>query len=1059
MNLEALRAGDVVDLAVRVMGRESLNQIKPYQPVDLHPLGVGQLALSQDGTRVAVSAIGRDAIREVESLGRPECRLSVLSATDGVEAIVRVWTFGRGLLLHREVVHIHMSEPVLVGIAERNDGPVTAEVAHDWLENNLSLPARSPGLRRFIARIDESESALGSAFTLVGVDVELDVRQIDRTLQATRLAPRRQDSALATVLVESAIGFGSDLSTGHNESAPLAALLAEGGYLRRWSRYNEVEFQEEEELAERVGECGYSSAEVMPTGAWRFQLSGASDFLTQLAPGMPVAAVGEAALVFGRKRSRFTGEVEFVRQSDNSVDVRPLSSSETPALVGKLRYALGGSSTSYQRRLDAARRLATGAVGIPELGPILEMRSSPARSVERRLRWDSPAVRAVFGGSAPTDAQKRAIEVALNTPDIAVVQGPPGTGKTKVIAAIAARVAEESGESGAARQVLLTSYQHDAVDNVASRTTVFGLPSVKEGRGERGGSWLQAWRQDRLRHAAELFNKVDQGEIAELRTWITERREAYFLAPVSSDSAGDLLDDVAQRAEQYLPARLIDELSSTSARLRAGRSGIERDRGLLASIRALRTTAEAHADDGPNNARRLLRRLEKQAQVRPEDLGPLELAAESEELSQDGLQTVLELKDRLLDTYGLTAVETLTPTRNEDVLRLLSRSMEAIDERMRQEGQGIAAVLARFVHDLETDPVGVEVALGSYAAVVAATCQASASLAARPDAVADSAPVNTVIVDEAARANPLDLQIPLCLASRRVVLVGDQRQLPHIVDGRIAQAVSSSELEATELEESLFGRLFRFLVAERESGRPDRVVTLTSQFRMHPLLGDFVSRSFYEPYGESLQSPLSATEFDHQLPGYEGRCAAWIDIPRSRGRERRVGTSRQRDIEAEVVATEVHRMMEADPQLTFGVITFYRAQVERILEELLLLGVAGYDPDSGKLDIYSSNWRYTTDRDGQVVERIRVGTVDAFQGKEFDVVFLSTVRTPDSRVAHQNAAFGHLVIENRLCVSMSRQRRLLVAVGDREGLLTHPAADEHIRPLRDFARLCDEESS
>jgi hypothetical protein len=61
--------------------------------------------------------------------------------------------------------------------------------------------------------------------------------------------------------------------------------------------------------------------------------------------------------------------------------------------------------------------------------------------------------------------------------------------------------------------------------------------------------------------------------------------------------------------------------------------------------------------------------------------------------------------------------------------------------------------------------------------------------------------------------------------------------------------------------------------------------------------------------------------------------------------------------------------------------------------------------------------------------RVRIGTVDAFQGREFDVVFLSTTRTqkPGSRGPNP---FGFLVLPNRLNVAMSRQKRLLVAVGD-----------------------------
>ncbi len=57
---------------------------------------------------------------------------------------------------------------------------------------------------------------------------------------------------------------------------------------------------------------------------------------------------------------------------------------------------------------------------------------------------------------------------------------------------------------------------------------------------------------------------------------------------------------------------------------------------------------------------------------------------------------------------------------------------------------------------------------------------------------------------------------------------------------------------------------------------------------------------------------------------------------------------------------------DAGQDLTFGVISFYRAQAERIRGSL----ADHADPD-----------------------RLLVGTVDSFQGREFDVVFLSVVRS------------------------------------------------------------------
>jgi superfamily I DNA and/or RNA helicase len=58
-----------------------------------------------------------------------------------------------------------------------------------------------------------------------------------------------------------------------------------------------------------------------------------------------------------------------------------------------------------------------------------------------------------------------------------------------------------------------------------------------------------------------------------------------------------------------------------------------------------------------------------------------------------------------------------------------------------------------------------------------------------------------------------------------------------------------------------------------------------------------------------------------------------------------------------------------------------------------------------------------------------VGTVDSFQGREFDVVLLSTVRSNVDRV-NLKRRVGFLSVRNRLCVALSRAKRLMVTVGD-----------------------------
>ena len=58
------------------------------------------------------------------------------------------------------------------------------------------------------------------------------------------------------------------------------------------------------------------------------------------------------------------------------------------------------------------------------------------------------------------EKQLKAIEGALNSPDIYLIQGPPGTGKTTVIRRIVNEIIKNKQE------VLVTSYQNMAVDNV-----------------------------------------------------------------------------------------------------------------------------------------------------------------------------------------------------------------------------------------------------------------------------------------------------------------------------------------------------------------------------------------------------------------------------------------------------------------------------------------------------------------------------------------------------------------------------------------------------------------
>lgn len=97
---------------------------------------------------------------------------------------------------------------------------------------------------------------------------------------------------------------------------------------------------------------------------------------------------------------------------------------------------------------------------------------------------------------------------------------------------------------------------------------------------------------------------------------------------------------------------------------------------------------------------------------------------------------------------------------------------------------------------------------------------------------------------------------------------------------------------------------------------------------------------------------------------------------------------------------------------------------------------------------------------------LEVGTVDAFQGKEFDIVFLSIVRSSidkgavpnegaEDREKRLNRRYGHLRLSNRMNVAMSRQRRLLVVVGDKS-MAEGETATLGAPALASFLNLCME---
>ncbi|MEU6730462.1 AAA domain-containing protein [Nonomuraea wenchangensis] len=769
-----------------------------------------------------------------------------------------------------------------------------------------------------------------------------------------------------------------------------------------------------------------------------------------------------------------TGAVVNADEEERFVDLRMVrhggddERQTEPPGRGFLHAAIRGDRRRLERRNRALRRLLNEHIPLPQLLSLLQ--GTAVRGNSRRpVPAMSAAAEACFAKRNPNAEQRLALDTALNTPDIAIIQGPPGTGKTQLIAALQIRLAEEGRDHAVvSRSVLLTSYQHAAVDNLVERSNVWDLPAVKIDSQSRGSTaHIENWRLATIRGLKEEVNSTPEGRRSMVLRAVARQTADYCRAPMPVEELARVLGRTAEQVSGLVSDELLGRLRQLVAELAAATrvAGFQADHrraSTLRAVRGIRCLPESFGDDGPLKAAAALTFLDHVPAVDERHRELLRRAADWLEFEPPPFLAELSaVRDELLDRLTDRADRLFRPAAREDVVDLLNDIVDDLSSRSRATTEGVRLALLEYLDELEGDPEAVLATLRLYTTSLAATCQQADSPAVQ--AAKDGERLfDTVIVDEAARANPLDLLIPLTLATRRVVLVGDQDQLPHMLEPDVEHELRSDDSqELATLRESLFGRLFTLLHDGDDTPGPRRAVRLRSQYRMHQVLGNFVGHSFYR---DTLHSPRPDEDFSHQLDGYDDRPAAWLRVPQSAGREH-AGQSKARRAEARAIAKELSRHMFTRPDLKFGVISFYSAQVRLIWEELVKEKLA---------ERHKSGFRPVEDlrRDADGSERIRlqVGTVDAFQGKQFDVVLLSIARSsqlPDLRPAQREPdhpghadyeewarrAYGHLMLRNRLCVAMSRQERLLVVVGD-DAMFTTPLVPKSLEPLRDFHALC-----
>lgn len=894
---------------------------------------------------------------------------------------------------------------------------------------------------------------------------------------------------------------GSVLFTDFTKTGQIRALAAgamneltqeSGSFLKQWDQYGSIEGEIFMKKAKAIGAIEHNgSPEKTQNGVMFFLNEPPSDFLTQddsieLTEEMPVY-VQDPEMTWDRYREYVEEKIkEYSSGSGNSqgnssensrsIPLEILKKSSTsielkldavPSNCKYLVWSTAGERSQIERRMRARTAIIEGRSANPLLGLLIE-EGGILPDVQRvsRLKPLTPFVKEKIFKNDPTEKQIEAIDIALNTPDIALIQGPPGTGKTTVITAILERLNEEYDKSKSIRgNILVSGYQHDAVENIVSRLSVNSLPTVKFGRRSSDSEFTDDVSTDRINawctNVSEKI-RINAPQIAQTKEQLkmTELFIAYTLSP-SKNNTINLIKRVLNLPRNVVTPEITsqadDILNSIQSEL------IQIDPISIRLIRSLRVKMSSFIDDGPERAMDILTGLESHLTDR--ECRILTIASRWKR-NQDlnFLPQLKEVKQDLLNRFN-PVPDFKTEKPREDVLDLFSKVSSLLTEQLRSTNQQ-DAVLAEFVHELENNPEGLREAIEDYNLIFAATTQYSGSefmARVKTKHKENAISYDTVIVDEAARTSPRDLLIPMALAEKRIILVGDHRQLPHLIDEEVARMLEQQEssIDIGFIKKSMFEYLFNRLKKLEENDGVKRVVTLDAQYRTHPLLGDFVSNNFYNQYNEGFRSPLPVNHFNHRLKGIEGKPAVWLDVPDKLGKEIMIGTSRARSIEAIKIAKLLEEWINSEKGkgLSFGVISFYKSQVNEVFKCLKEYGITETTQD-GQWQV-THKFRYLDDAS----ERLRIGTVDSFQGMEFDVVLLSMVRSidienpphwlskeQDTHKKHQRI-FGHLMSENRLCVSMSRQKKVLILVGNADLAKSNLGSDA-VPALHNFYNLC-----
>jgi len=659
------------------------------------------------------------------------------------------------------------------------------------------------------------------------------------------------------------------------------------------------------------------------------------------------AIIGQQRLIRLDSRASVHGEIERTDGDTIWLYCGPRQKlGDVPAL-GELELDLRQSQTALKRQTAALDAVKFGRSTRPDLRDLLTGKKQP----EKTKQVDN----VVFFQEDLDPDKKAGVCAALEARDLLVVEGHPGTGKTKFITELVAQVLTRSPGS----RILITSQTHVALDhalaNVENLAKANGIP-LRAVRIARRGDEKVSTELDHLLLDSCVAQWLQQA-MQRSEQFLVDWAGANDISPENVRIGMALADLRVASAQLHGAQRLLDTARSELGGLESDRDEIAKDRArgddyriILADIREKQTDID-DLDETVDSARHTFQAAIDRARGFPDLAGQIETLSEKDlaDLEHDFIHH---------SAHG---------PRYRQLLQLA--------EEWRQRFGQSADFHGAFVSDCD---------------VIGGTCLGIASPSLQ------SVEFDLCIVDEASKATPTEILVPMSKAKKWIV-VGDPNQLPPFVD-ESPDALAELERHEIDRDDARRTLLDHFI----ETIPKEHQVSLLTQHRMVRPIGDLVSECFYSGTLKNVnENTCQWLARSKALP----KPVTWLNTAENpkRGEHFYRGTY--------VNETEVEAIERLLLRLQFA------ASQRKNRYSVALL--SGYGGQVAALDrMARAKGRQLADLD------IETGTVDSYQGREADVAVYSITRSNDE------GKIGFLKEHERLNVALSRAKLGLAIVGD-----------------------------